>query len=114
MSRGWARRKGGVLAGQNLRMELKRGVHESSPHNSLHFCRCLEFFIIKIFFKKTPKTQETHCHFLAFALTLSWSPCLSKASSWGRRLRVHENRRSAGPVNQLGAGGGGRGALGIF
>lgn len=52
MSRMWARRKGRLLVGQKLWMEMKKGVRESSLHNSLYFCRCLEFFMIKIFFKK--------------------------------------------------------------
>lgn len=60
MSRMWARRKSGVLAGQNLQRELK-GVHESSLHNSLHFCRCLEFFIIK----KYPRGQGWMTHIFA-------------------------------------------------
>lgn len=69
MSRMWARRKGRLLAGKKLWMEMKKGVPEPSLHDSLYFRRRLEVFMIKIFFKK--KTRETHFHFLAFAPTLS-------------------------------------------
>ena len=55
MSRMWARRKGRLLAGKKLWMEMKKGVPEPSLHDSLYFRRRLEVFMIKIFFKKKPE-----------------------------------------------------------
>lgn len=50
-SRIWGGGKSRVWAGQKLVMELGEG-HEAALHNSFYFCRGLEFFIIKNFFKK--------------------------------------------------------------